>query len=302
MGIELEDAESAVKQIARTIKIVFISPEAACNRYIWYLNFLTPEGDYRWVTPKAVVTAVVTPFHADYVVVLGRETEESQSIPNSRKIFFQLDPKESVPRGYAVLALLEDHYRVAIPWNFTPYKTLIQQDMPIKTKSLVVIFSNKEETPLQKQRLELVKMLSADPSIDITIYGRNHSPGDFPHGYQGMYNPRDKAPLLKDYRYCLAIEKHALDNFVTNHFIDPLLSYTVPLYAGAPNVGKLYPPECFHVLTDFPHNLVATVNHIRKLIHQPVTVSQVAAMSTARRLILNEYSVWATLKDRLPRL
>ena len=294
----VEDVTAALAATTPVVRIAFISPESEAARYIWYVNYQTPTGEYRWPTETALLTGVVSPSHADYVVVVGKDTEEGASIPAARKVFFQLEPEDPIPE-YGIVAALDGHYRVAVPWIFAPYRESIQLDMPIKTKSLIVICSNKTATPLQQKRMELIKLLARDPTIDIDVYGLDHKAEDFPPGvYKGIYKPRDKSGILKDYRYCLSIEKHRMDNYITNHFIDPLLMYAMPLYSGAPNVDKLYPSDSFHQLGDLSC-LEETVNRIKTLVCQPVTVTQVAAMSTARRLILNKYSLWATLKDRL---
>jgi hypothetical protein len=310
MSVEVEDASTALSAMPRTIKVCFVSPEAACNVYIWYVNYQTPGGDYRWVTQHQsrhyIITAVIEPSHADFVVVLGEETEEAAAIPARRKIYFQLDPARPLPLdvGYRVLVGLDTHCKVAIPWDFTPYMTQMNRDYPLKEKDLVVICSGKTATPLQRRRLELLKLLAADSGISMDIYSRDLQASDFPPGapFRGCHQPRDKSAVLLPYRYCLSIEKVSQENYISNHFVDPLLSYCMPLYHGAPNADTLYPPECFHKLQQFPEDLEATLNEIRARVQQPVSVEEIAAMSEARRRILNHFTLWATLRQHLPEM
>lgn len=335
--MEVEPATPTLQadNMPRHVKIAFDDVRLPVNSYLWNINYQTPGNDYRWAVKRTykvknpepapedkellkkykpfiqkevivVISAVVAMEHADFVIVMGQETEQSKDISRRRKIYFQLEPDTPLPvdQGYLIVVGLDTHYRVALPHDFTPYQKQITKDYPLKEKDLVVICSKKENTAMQQKRMELVRKLASDPSITLDIYSRDMTAADLPeearHCFKGPHMLVDKSSILSQYRYCLCIEKWSTDNYITSHFLDPVLSYSFPLYYGAPNVGQLYPEQSFHQLKNFPDDIDATVHEIRVRVSKPVTVEEVTALSAARRRILNHYTLWATLRQRLP--
>ena len=53
---------------------------------------------------------------------------------------------------------------------------------------------------------------------------------------------------LKDYRFSLCIENSEEDNLITEKFHDAILTDTIPIYYGAPNIKDIYPEEGYILL------------------------------------------------------
>lgn len=47
--------------------------------------------------------------------------------------------------------------------------------------------------------------------------------------------------VMKDYRFTIAFENAIADDYVTEKFYEPLLSGSVPVYLGAPNIDRFAP-------------------------------------------------------------
>jgi hypothetical protein len=61
-----------------------------------------------------------------------------------------------------------------------------------------------------------------------------------------------KHRLLAAYRFTLAFENSIAEDYVTEKFFDPLMTGSVPVYLGAPNVADLAPGErCYVDVRDF---------------------------------------------------
>jgi hypothetical protein len=61
-----------------------------------------------------------------------------------------------------------------------------------------------------------------------------------------------KLETIAGYKFTLAFENAVAGDYVTEKLYDPLLAGSVPVYLGAPNVGRLVPaPDCYIDVTDF---------------------------------------------------
>ena len=63
---------------------------------------------------------------------------------------------------------------------------------------------------------------------------------------------KTKLRLLKKYRYTLAFENSLVPDYVTEKFYQPLLTGSIPIYLGAPNIEEFAPGDkCFINAQDF---------------------------------------------------
>ncbi len=73
---------------------------------------------------------------------------------------------------------------------------------------------------------------------------------------------KTKLRLLKNYHFTLAFENSVAPDYVTEKFYQPLLTGTIPIYLGAPNIDEFAPGEnCFINARDFksPAQLAAFI-------------------------------------------
>lgn len=93
-----------------------------------------------------------------------------------------------------------------------------------------------------------------------------HSFGRFMRNKRILFDRGEKTKLrlLKNYQYTLAFENSLTTDYVTEKFYQPLLTGTIPIYLGAPNIEEFAPGDnCFINASDFgsPAELAEFVQH-----------------------------------------
>ena len=74
-----------------------------------------------------------------------------------------------------------------------------------------------------------------------------------------------KLRILQKYVFTLALENSIAHDYVTEKFYQPLMTGTIPIYLGAPNIDEFAPGEnCFINATDFagPEELASFLDDI----------------------------------------
>lgn len=103
-----------------------------------------------------------------------------------------------------------------------------------KTKLVSMIASNILMCEGHKQRLEWVKKLQNK----LDFYGR---------GFNFIKNKEDG---LKDYMFSVAIENKSCFGYFSEKIQDCFATGTIPIYHGAPDIGKFFNPKGIITLTD----------------------------------------------------
>lgn len=162
-------------------------------------------------------------------------------------------------------------------WVARSHDELTAMELPAKSKPMSAIASTKTMIFGHHQRAEFVNLVaSALPGIDVFGQGRDHP-------------LEDKWDGLAPYRYSLAIENTSKDDYWTEKIADCFLSYTVPLYFGAKNIGEYFPPESFIWLPiDQPETALAV---IRDVLENDDWKARLPALTSARELVLKRYSL-----------
>jgi FkbM family methyltransferase len=115
----------------------------------------------------------------------------------------------------------------ANPWFVEKsYDELLNLKKPIKSKLMSIITSNKQHTPGHKKRLQFALNLKNYFGDQIDLFGR------------GIQNFDEKFSVLAPYKYSITIENDFEDDWMTEKVIDPILTYTMPIYYGCPNIDK----------------------------------------------------------------
>jgi len=99
-----------------------------------------------------------------------------------------------------------------------------------KTRMLSLIASKKRRLRGHRMRHRIVRWMRAR-AIDADIMGGAYRPFD------------DKADGLAPYRYSVVIENTRQNGYFTEKLIDALLLKTVPIYWGAPDIGRFFDME-----------------------------------------------------------
>lgn len=170
-------------------------------------------------------------------------------------------------------------------WIDKTYDELVELPVPTKTKKLSAIASTKTDIEGHRQRHEFVNWLeTTHPDVD--VYG---------HGRRKQLD--DKWSGLAPYQFSVAIENTSKPHYWTEKISDCFLSYTVPVYFGATNIGEYFPSDSFIWL---PLNDIEEAKRaLASILSRENWEKRLPALREARNLILNEYCLFAQLTTRL---
>ncbi|MBI4085853.1 MAG: hypothetical protein HY433_01250 [Candidatus Liptonbacteria bacterium] len=202
----------------------------------------------------------------------------------SRKILFQAEPPIVMPWPYRHMKKLKKEYSSVfstihlesegvkyfiLPYNYTDRfgKNKIGEhfDAP-KEKFLVMINSNARphgyfKYELYSERLRAIKYFCDKPGFD--LYGVRWDRKPFLHWSYAPYvkkvwrgsipgdNIESKLPTLAMYKFTLLFENSTFPGYVDIKLLDPLVTGTVPVYLGAPDIANYIPKGCFIDMRDF---------------------------------------------------
>ncbi|MDI1256469.1 MAG: glycosyltransferase family 10 [Flavobacterium sp.] len=122
----------------------------------------------------------------------------------------------------------------ANPWFIgKTYDELKTAAIPVKTKLISVITSNKSHTEGHKKRIDFVKKLKEHFGDQLALFGR------------GINDFEDKWDVLADYKYSIAIENDFCEDWVTEKLFDCIYANALPFYYGCPNLERYVNPETF---------------------------------------------------------
>lgn len=125
----------------------------------------------------------------------------------------------------------------------------INQHIPLKTKNICIIVSEKTGAEGHRMRHDTVQLLASRYHID--VYGRGYKPFE------------RKAPILADYRYAIVIESWRGNDYFSEKLIDALSMGCVPIYCGCPNIGDYFRKDGiirFDTLSKLENIIIQVVN------------------------------------------
>ncbi len=161
------------------------------------------------------------------------------------------------------------------------YDRLAEGTIPRKTKDLSTVCSSKKQKhTLHNRRYRFVQEVKKQIS-DMDVFG---------HGINPIH---DKAEALDDYRYHLAIENHSCAHHWTEKLSDTFLGCALPFYFGCPNVFDYFPEDSLIQIDIFDPS--ASIERIKQAIRDKEYEKRLPAIQEARRLVLEEYSLFAEI-------
>lgn len=240
-----------------------------------------------------VVFTVDAAMPADVVVVMNY-LRYDQDIESRRGFVWKWDNEPIVRTPFAkgldrifthVKGSPDSRVTVAPPvldwWVGKSYDELFQTETPEKTKTISAIASTKTLIDGHRRREEFVTFVSAEvPELDVFGQGRERELSD-------------KWDGLAPYRYSIAIENTSSDDYWTEKIADCFLSYTVPLYFGAPNITEYFPEGSLIWLPMDDRERALRVIH--DTLRSDDWVARLPALTEARRLVLERYSLGAQI-------
>lgn len=118
---------------------------------------------------------------------------------------------------------------------------------------LTFITSLKQVTPMQRKRVLIAKKMN---EMKIPVYGKGISPID------------DKSDILRKFYFCFSIENQITPGYHTEKILDCFRTGTVPIYAGDPEIGKIFNTDGIIMINpmkeDFFEKFEEVVNNLNK--------------------------------------
>lgn len=229
-------------------------------------------------------------------------TPLTSAIPLNRRILFLSEPpdvKYYHPRyvsQFGIIAgprkptAIAGSYLVtqpAIPWFYGIDFSNAQQPLSTeairslkpseKIDAISVVISKKAQTREHRARLKLVEYLAGCLGDRLHIFGRDFTPIG------------DKREALDSYKYHLALENNVMPHFWTEKLADAWLGWTLPLYAGCPNLDDYF-PDGSYVRIDYDDRQ-RSAETIAEAIASNAYERALVAIAEARSLLLNEHNL-----------
>ena len=129
------------------------------------------------------------------------------------------------------------HQQGSLPWHVgKTYQELneltAQQD---KINKVSTVTSNAYERPGHIARYDLIQYLR-EIDFGLELFGR------------GIRFVEDKFDGIAPFKYSIAIENSFIPHYWTEKLSDCLLSWTMPIYAGCPNITDYFPEEALLII------------------------------------------------------
>ena len=270
--------------------------------YDWLLFRQTPGnsgiwGNYRFVIDQELIECdywIIYTEHGltqekcrcnpDNIVFLpaeGFQTSEKYPL-NFLKQFAQILTVQREIKGENIL-----YGQSANPWFIERnYDQLIELELPKKTKTISVISSNKMLTEGHRKRFKFVQDLKHHFGDRIDVFGR------------GINDFELKWNVTSPYKYQIAIENDNCEDWVTEKFFDPILTYTYPIYYGCPNLEDYMDSRAFTRIDI--NNFEEAVEIIERLLKDDLVYNEfIANCSTYRNIYLNQLQLFPLLSSIL---
>lgn len=239
-----------------------------CREYDWLVV-------YDEMPRKHVVEPLACP--AAHTILVTQEPESIKIYPSCYTHQFNYVLTTHAP---AVLRHPGYHRAAgAIVWlnNRSPLENRACHEY-VKTRQLSAIFSTKRHThTLHAKRMEFIEYIEKRlPELE--RFGR------------GIRPIAEKYDALDSYRYHIAIENHCQAYHWTEKLADPILSLSLPFYAGDPRITKILPPESIIPvpLEDPP----SAYEIMRRAMDSHEYEKRLPALREARRLLCERYNLW----------
>ena len=150
---------------------------------------------------------------------------------------------------------------------------------PKKTKNVSVIMSSLAYMPNHLKRLQFLKAVQQRFGDRVDVYGRGH-----------CFIPYKDDAILP-YRFHVCIENCEVPDLWTEKIADPLLGYSVPMYAGCPNIAQYFPADAIVPLT--LDDQAFSLAQIQRILDEPEAEYQLRlpSLRQARERVLGKYNL-----------
>lgn len=154
---------------------------------------------------------------------------------------------------------------------------------------LSIVTSNKRDRPEQVRRFALVKELQQQLGKDVVVFGR---------GYNEI---SDKFDAIYNSHFHLVLENNFEKNFWTEKLSDSFLCWSYPIYLGTSFIREDFPKDSYFQL-DPQWSIADTVDRILRRLRENLLYKDIAAMTKARSMIINDYNLFPTISRLIKQL
>lgn len=173
----------------------------------------------------------------------------------------------------------------ALPWQLNKsYDQLSELSPPAKNDEISSITSMAYSYPGHRLRWKLLNAATRK-SLPFQFFGK------------GVRFIEDKYDALAPFKYSLAIENSFHPHYWTEKITDCFLSWTMPIYAGAPNITEYFPEESILLIN--PNKPEESINRIEQAIAERRWEKNLAAIEEARNRVLNKYNIFPWLHRQI---
>lgn len=168
------------------------------------------------------------------------------------------------------------------------YDSLKNVGLPVKSKLISIITSNKCFTQGHKDRIAFAMKLKEHYSDSLDLYG---------HGFRDF---SDKWDVIAPYQYHICIENSSYPHYWTEKLADSYLGGAFPFYYGCPNLSEYFSQEAF--LPIDIHDAEAAIRLIDDAVANDMYSQRRAAILEAKSQVLDEYNLFALLASEFDKM
>lgn len=160
------------------------------------------------------------------------------------KKYFKMDiPKTDEGMNTQKVSFMKKKFLVLMNANWVAF-------LPFK----LLAFSTRE---LYSQRIKAIEFFTDNFPLDFSLYGRGwNKPARFSieqrlfghnffSSYKGVFSSEDKYKILSQFKFALCFENCERIGYISEKIIDFFKARCVPIYLGAPNIGRSIDQKCF---------------------------------------------------------
>lgn len=262
----------------------------------------SPGGSCEWKGMRITEDNVT---EADILLVLNRPSENivMKTLKGGAWLMSQESPvplydwhKKSFPYFDTVYTFWDEksfgkahviHDQTSLPWhigkNYDELKMLRYSELP-KQDRISWITSNASVKEGHKVRMNFLSTLR-DNHFDFDLFGRGFKPID------------DKFDGIAPYKYSIAIENDACNDYWTEKLADCFLSWTLPFYYGCTNIESYFPEESYIRIN--PNNPEESIETMKWAVATNQWKVRADAIHAARELVLDKYQLFPALYNKI---
>jgi hypothetical protein len=146
-------------------------------------------------------------------------------------------------------------------WHITPPRTI-----PIKTKTMSIMVSQKNMAPGHKYRHALVQAI-LNTNLDIDIYGRGCQYYNrlLDKRIKGEFTDDNLYKMFESYQFHICIENFQTASYTSEKYISPVLWGATPIYWGATQIEETFPG----ITIPLSGNIQTDMNLLKSIMENP---------------------------------